>query len=173
MCIVLLASSVCYAAGPWKGRVIDSETKQPIEGAAVVAVWEKEWAGLGAGASTDFLDAVETTTDNNGDFEIPAHSFVSIPYFRKVKGPFFTIFKPSYGSFPNFQTSPLEIPDDYFLNKRGVIELPAIVEKEKRLKSLHAAESVIDDIPKSKIRNFINIINDENLHFGFETYKED
>ena len=27
------------AAGPWKGRIVDIETKEPIEGAVVLAVW--------------------------------------------------------------------------------------------------------------------------------------
>ena len=31
------------AAGPWRGRVIDAETKEPVQGAVVVASWERVW----------------------------------------------------------------------------------------------------------------------------------
>jgi PPOX class probable F420-dependent enzyme len=38
---------VIYVDGPYHGTVIDSETKQPIEGAAVLAVWWKEAPAVG------------------------------------------------------------------------------------------------------------------------------
>jgi hypothetical protein len=157
---LLISVTSCYAAGPWRGKVIDADTKQPIEGAAVVAVWQKEWAGLGAGADTNYLDASETVTDKNGDFEIPAKSFLSVPYFRKVKGPLFTVFKPGYGSFPNFQKKPLEIPAEYFLSERGIVELPKLMDYNKRYESLSLAE-VLTDVPKNKIQHFRELINIE------------
>lgn len=162
MLALLISAASCYAAGPWRGKVIDAETKQPIEGAAVVAVWQKEWAGLGAGADTQFLDASETVTDKNGDFEIPAKSFFSVPYFRKVKGPFFTIFKPGYGSFPKyFITSVKDLsPVEIFESKNGTIELPKLMDYNKRYESLSLAD-VLTDVPKGKIQHFRELINIE------------
>jgi len=160
-----MVSSCCYAAGPWKGRVIDSETKQPIEGAAVVAVWDKEWAGLGAGSSSNFLDAVETTTDNNGDFEISEQSFVSVPYFRKVKGPYFTIFKPGYGSFPRYQVTPTYTPDTLFEGSSAVVELPRMITNEERINSVDGAHT---NAPWQKTPILLKLINSERIELGFE-----
>jgi hypothetical protein len=42
--VVFIISAGCnpiYADGPYRGRIIDAVTKQPIEGAAVVAIWRK------------------------------------------------------------------------------------------------------------------------------------
>ena len=56
--------------GPYQGRVIDAETKQPIEGVVVLGVWYKEEPNV-AGSTSTFYDAKETVTDKNGDFKIP------------------------------------------------------------------------------------------------------
>jgi len=55
--------------GPYVGRVIDSETREPIEGAVVLAVWNSVRATVAGGIST-YYDAEETVTDANGDFRI-------------------------------------------------------------------------------------------------------
>lgn len=57
--------------GPYKGRVVDAETGQPLEGVVVLGVWHRI-AGVGAGgAFHDFYDARETVTNKNGEFSIP------------------------------------------------------------------------------------------------------
>ena len=61
LAVVLIPASGCYAKGPWRGKVVDAETKQPIEGAAVVAVWET-WTSTPAGTSDNYLAAEETLT---------------------------------------------------------------------------------------------------------------
>jgi len=142
--VILIAVTCTYAKGPWRGRVIDAETKQPIEGASVVAVWEKEWAGLGAGAISKFLDANETITDKNGDFEIPWKYFLSVPYFRKIDGPYFTIYKPGYGSFPWHQVSPSHDLVAVFEGSGATVELPKAKNNYERLKFMQHAELPID-----------------------------
>ncbi|MBI5676512.1 MAG: hypothetical protein HZC48_11945 [Nitrospirae bacterium] len=59
------------AAGTWKGRIIDIETKEPLEGAVVLAVWQRAYRTL-AGDNTYFYNAKEVLTDKEGRFEIPA-----------------------------------------------------------------------------------------------------
>src|SRR4029077_13907389 len=39
--------SPLFAGGPYKGKVIDAETKAPIVGAVVLAVWYRGAPGLG------------------------------------------------------------------------------------------------------------------------------
>lgn len=69
---VLLISSYAYGVrydGPYKGRVIDADTREPIEGVVVLGIWSREHISPG-GAVHTFYDAMETVTDKNGDFEI-------------------------------------------------------------------------------------------------------
>lgn len=86
------------------GRVIDAETKEPIEGAVVVAVYEKETASFPEHYSTT-IDVRETLTDKDGMFVIPSYTTIIQPL--SVENPTrFIIFKPGYGSFPDYRVSP-------------------------------------------------------------------
>lgn len=169
----ILIAATTHAKGPWRGKVIDAETKQPIEGAAVVALWYKEFDLSPAGGNKTYLDAQETVTDKNGDFEIPSKYFVSIPFIREVWPPEFTIFKPGYGSFPSSQKSPIETPEDYFLNKRGIVELPRLTRRDERLNSLDDATGlIIIEVPRKKVRYFFKLSNEESMALGIPGYPE-
>jgi hypothetical protein len=64
------AKPITYSAEPMEAWVVDRETKQPIEGAVVVAHWQLE-----GGLHTDRvgeLMILETTSDKNGRFSFPA-----------------------------------------------------------------------------------------------------
>jgi hypothetical protein len=75
--------------------VIDAETKQPIEGAVVVAVYKKwEFGGPGGGNTLPF-DAEETLTDKNGEFYFPSYTTIIGPLSRTSRADFI-IFKPGY-----------------------------------------------------------------------------
>ncbi len=59
------------------GKIIDAETKEPLEGAAVLAVYYTQQYGP-AGSVSHYLDAKETLTDKTGEFKIP--SFTSFTF---------------------------------------------------------------------------------------------
>ena len=161
--VALLMMATCsYAKGPWKGRVIDAETKQPIEGAAVVAVWKKVLNFLPPGPMDMYLDAEETVTDTKGEFVIPSKWFISIPFFRKVTGPRFTIFKPGYGSFPEHQVFPKYTPIELFEGKGVVVELPKLNLKtrEERLKYLPGTPYGMDG-HENKMSQFKRLLDEE------------
>ena len=71
---LLLGLSGCtYAVrydGSLRGKVIDSETKEPIQGAVALGIWYTtiDWLSH---APSDFYDAYEVETDENGEFMIP------------------------------------------------------------------------------------------------------
>jgi len=55
-----------------RGRVVDAETRQPIQGAAVAIKWyEDNSAQLSAGLKT--LDAVQGVSDDLGFFQVPEY----------------------------------------------------------------------------------------------------
>ena len=56
--------------GPYEGKIIDAETRVPIEGVVVLGVWNNE-APTVAGAVSSYYDARETITDAKGDFKVP------------------------------------------------------------------------------------------------------
>ena len=62
-----LFTSSAFAGGPWKGQIIDIETKEPLEGAVVVAVWDRNYR-TPTGGSSYFYEAKEVLTDKEGRF---------------------------------------------------------------------------------------------------------
>ena len=74
------SASFYYSDGLWHGMVIDAETKHPIEGAAVVAVWYKSYATL-AGNATNYFNVIEVPTVKDGKFIIPKYRALNITPF--------------------------------------------------------------------------------------------
>lgn len=120
--------AMVYRYGPYNGNVIDAETKEPLEGAAVLAVYYTLSYGPG-GSSSHYIDAQETVTDNNGEFKIAANWIFT---FRPLQSfePFtwFTIFKPGYGCYPlHKETLPIFLPKGTLPDNKSVtIELPKL-----------------------------------------------
>jgi hypothetical protein len=82
--IILLGISPAFASSGWiiyregafKGKVIDAETKEPIEEAVVVAIYNiREYSFVES--NTMAKDAKEVLTNKNGEFYIPSHIFIS------------------------------------------------------------------------------------------------
>jgi len=183
--ILLTTATGCahYSGGPWMGRVIDSKTKEPIEGAVVLAVWENDYAAGPGGRGTALVDASEALTDKEGNFKIAAQSFVGMLPDSKIYGPLFTIYKPGYECFKYGEDGEVTGPTSWHVYPKGwkgrfekpdaIVELIKANTKESRLKSLHDAEfeTGVVGVPRSTIPNLMKLINDENIHFGFQPYK--
>lgn len=105
--ILLSIMASCVQAKTFKGKVIDADTKEPIEGAVVVAVWKTERT-TPAATHVDLKDVKECLTDKNGkwsisgpkgrDDELLPGLSLFIPY---TKRPQFIVFKPGYCSWPS------------------------------------------------------------------------
>lgn len=67
--ILLLSGQSACGNRTFRGKVIDADTLKPIEGAVVLAIWDKTRATI-AGGDTVFKEAKETLTDKNGDWSI-------------------------------------------------------------------------------------------------------
>jgi hypothetical protein len=90
--VISVACSPIRYDGPYKGRVIDAETRQPIESAVVLGVWYKELPSPG-GSVGSYFDAQETLTDKNGDFELKGQG---LQILSTVSGMHVLIFKAGY-----------------------------------------------------------------------------
>ncbi len=99
---VLLSSAsafgwLIYHKPAFRGRIIDAETKAPIEGAVVVVLyWKVYIMGGPGGPRSTILDAKETLTDSNGEFHFP--SFIAFTPFSHEDCARFIIYKPGYMS---------------------------------------------------------------------------
>ncbi len=166
-----------YSDGPWKGTIIDTETKQPIQGAVVVAIWHKEYGGP-VGPYTYFLDAKEVLSDAKGNFLVPKFwKLNALPLIRWFDGPRFEIFKPGYTAFPGrgldyfekyFPQSPLRVDFDTLAEmfKRGVVvELMKLEAKDERGMNIPGS---LDDVGAEKLPVFYQLINEERRNLGLE-----
>ena len=142
--VVFIAMASCAHAKTFKGRVIDADTKEPIEGAVVVAVWKTERTTPTA-THLDLKDVKECLTDKNGEWSIngpkgradellPGLSLF-IPY---TKEPQFIIFKPGYCSWPNgfsIDSCRGRINITGVVDKRvgegGTLELPKLTKRDR------------------------------------------
>lgn len=74
LCLQACAPPIYFAKATY-GTIIDAETKQPIEGAVVVAKWDMFVGGIGSapGYNTEagLLRIAETITDRKGEYTIP------------------------------------------------------------------------------------------------------
>lgn len=148
--VLFFNCSVTFAvAGPWKGRIIDIETKEPLEGAVVVAFWSRVWR-TPAGNVASVYEGKEVLTDREGRFEMPSYTPINLlPLITFMKGPEFIIFKPGYGSLQmvldryltgNDETKKVE-PYGGQLNgymiriSKGLIELQKLKTREERLRA--------------------------------------
>lgn len=70
-CLAVLpscATPLRYSAEPIEARVIDAETKQPLEGVIVTANWQLEEGTFGGNVQAGQLMVMETVTDKYGKF---------------------------------------------------------------------------------------------------------
>jgi hypothetical protein len=69
ICLFFSISNLGYASefGPFQGQILDTETKEPIEGVVVLIEWS-QYRLSSLFENTIFYDAQETLTDKNGEF---------------------------------------------------------------------------------------------------------
>jgi hypothetical protein len=103
VCLFALCSATCeaswilYHKPEFKGRVVDIETKAPIEGAVVVAIYEKHTLNPPAGSYTNIIGVKEVFTDKNGRFSFPTYTTIIHPLSYSGNCSFL-IYKPGYGN---------------------------------------------------------------------------
>ena len=180
-----------YSKPEFRGRVIDAETKQPVEGAVVVVLYEKWEFGGPGGGNTLPMDAKETLTDKNGEFYFPSYRTLIGPLSRE-NDVSFIIYKPGYMSVDGMGI--INFPDEkYFsikkdmIGKEGTIKyvetryaypetyiwkgLMGIVELKRaktREEKLLAIPSPPTDYTSKELPLFIKIINEAGNNLGLK-----
>lgn len=153
---LLFTTPVCHASWfiyhkpEFKGRVVDIDTGQPIEGAVVIAFYNKETFSPPIEPRTSTIHAREALTDKAGYFRIPSYTTLIQP-FSWSGDVMFLIFKPGYLCFGStviedmFTGKDNEIVDrspiwnnklKYRYAASGTIMLPKISSYNDRFRSL-------------------------------------
>jgi hypothetical protein len=149
-----------YFGGPYAGRVIDSTTRRPIEGAAVVAVWWVESPFM-VQSITYFYDAQETLTDQRGIFVIPGIWGGWSTPLGKIREPLFTIFRPGYKAYKDRRLAP---PTE---EGQTVVALRHLNSREEKLENLGAGY-LGPHVPKGKYPNLSKLRSIERKNLGLK-----
>jgi hypothetical protein len=188
--VYLLANMSCAFSGDkvYWGKVIDADTKEPVEGAVVVAVWQEARATI-SGESTRLKDVKETLTDKNGKWSITGPkgqggsnpilllTFLTGMHYTRV--PEFIIFKPGYCSWPKGFSigackEKIRHSGTAEITEGGNVELPKLGEKEDRRKALIGPVDPYDEKRYEEIlkkqKEFIRLLNQERKYLGLQEY---
>ena len=149
--------------GPYRGRVVDAETKQPLAGAVVVAIWDRRKVQLFQ-ATTVFYEAREVLTDANGEFVLHAEDIEGSAPAQTLR-PTFKIFFPGYGWYPRYHVTPQGFLGGIFEGAGVTVELPRLKMREERLKAIGGLPPYV---PDEKIPNFLRLMNIEEINLGLK-----
>ena len=189
--VIIIIIATLYFAGwlifhkpEYRGRIIEADTKKPIEGAVIVAMYSVDYfIGGPAGSNPKLIHVKETLTNERGEFVIPSYTTLMSPISYEL-GPDFIIYKEGYGSYPqnrkdisSFQyygpayifKNKMDTQEEIYKDSKvviitfGVAELPRLHTREERIRAIY---SLPDEWEKTPI--LLNAINDEYTRIGLE-----
>jgi hypothetical protein len=154
--------------GAYKGKIIDAETKKPIEGVVILGIWYKVHVGPGGGSHT-FYEARETVSDRNGNFEIDGLGLV----WRLIDSMGVLIFKSGYQYIGYGMWDSFEIDGGLLTKKvereggRAIIPLKKLTTEERR-KAATFPEYPPSKAPKDKVKLMMAEIYKERKERGID-----
>ena len=153
--------------GPYQGQVIDAETKAPLAGAVVVALWRRNRVYPFHSVSEHYA-VRETVTDSEGRFLLNAKD-VEEGAPARTYHPEFLIFQPGYGSFPRGHMAPTGFIGGIFERPGAIIELPRLGSREDRRKHLFLFDPhSYSKTPFKDLPVFVRRFNEERISIGLE-----
>ncbi len=154
---------------PYRGLIIDSDTKAPLAGAVVVARWVRERV-YPFQVNTEHYAVRETVTDDEGRFVMEVKDIEeSAP--RRTRKPEFLVFLPGYGSFPDGYTAPKGFLAELFEGEGTTMELPRLSDRQQRLKVLvGASPHNFSKTPHWDLPLLMRAVNSERISLGFRPY---
>jgi hypothetical protein len=155
--------------GPYRGQVVDAETKTPLAGAVVVVHWRRDRVYPFHSVSENYA-VRETVTDAEGRFILDAKD-VEEGAPRRTYHPEFFIFQPGYGSYPKKYVSPRGFTGGIFERSGTVVELPRLEGREERRKHLFLfGPGDFSDRPFTELPELVRRINVERIAIGLQPH---
>jgi hypothetical protein len=153
--------------GPYRGQVVDAETKAPLAGAVVVVHWLRDRLYPVHSVAENYA-VRETITDAEGRFFLDAKD-VEDEAPRRTRRPGFLIFLPGYGSYPHRHVSPTGLTGGIFERSGAVVELPRLTDREERRKHLFRFDPHShSDAPFKDLPEFVRKYDAERVAIGLE-----
>lgn len=144
--------------GPFRGRIVDVETDEPIAGVAVLVIWWENVPNPVQGQRR-FYDSREAVTHADGRFETPRFS---PPFFSfRIRPPEIILFAPGYIEQSESVTPPNGQP---FVDPTEIRMRPLNTRQELLARSRSRPSSVPDD----KMPGLIRAINIERKMLGLD-----
>jgi len=129
---LFFATSACgwivYHKPEYSGKVVESESGKVIEGAVVVAIYNKKILGVGAGTISDIINVQEALTDKEGLFRIPSYTTLIQPLSWEAAATFI-VFKPGYAA-----VSGINLEDNLSKDSAQEVEMPWLYNKVMKFK---------------------------------------
>ena len=158
--------SEASAGGPWRARVVDAESGQPLAGVVVLAYWIRSYPSVGGWADTEYYASEEVVTGADGRFRIGSRWSYTVPLIVKVAGPEWRIFKPGYGK---WDYGDVENGEKFDRGEEITIFLPALKTREERLAILRGPENITGVIvPGENKPRLLEAVNSERVALGLQ-----
>lgn len=155
--------------GPYRGQVVDAETKAPLVGAVVVVHWRRDRVYPFHSVSENYA-VREAITNAEGHFHVDA-SEIEEGAPRLTYHPEFFIFQPGYGSYPKKYVSPRGFTGGIFERSDTVVELPRLDGREERRKHLFLfGPGDFSDRPFKDVPELMRRVNAERVAIGLEPH---
>jgi hypothetical protein len=153
--------------GPYRGQVVDAETKAPLAGAVVVARWMRDRV-VPMHSMSEHHAVREVVTDSEGRFVLDATD-VEVGAPRRLHHPEFLIFIPGYGSYPYKYVSPKGFTGGIFWGSGTIVELPRLVDRTERRNELRFfGPHRFSEKPFRELPEFVRRFNEERIALGLE-----
>jgi hypothetical protein len=155
--------------GPYRGQVIDADTRAPLAGAVVVAYWPRDRI-YPFHSVMEHYAVREVLTDADGRFVIDGGDIErSAP--KRTLYPRFLIFIPGYGSFPRLQKAPTGFTGGIFEGDGALVELPRLESPEARRGNLYwITPNSFTDTPFTDLSQLMKKINEERGSIGLSPH---
>jgi hypothetical protein len=158
-----------HPRGPYRGRIVDADTKVPLPGAVVVALWRRDRVYPFQVNSENYA-VRETVTDSEGRFVMEVRD-IEEGAPRRTHKPEFLVFLPGYGAFPHRQTTPRGFTAEVFYGAGTTVALPRLAKREERLQNLDRFGPYdFSKSPQREVPRLIEAINEERLALGLNAY---
>jgi hypothetical protein len=171
---MLIASALGAQSDLWaetyRGKVVDAETGEPLEGAVFVITWHKR-PFITMNGPQYFHSANEGLTDGKGEFSVDGSPGVDWnPFTYIMERPHIAIFKPGYAPFPvgHLRETRQEETEQEMITGGALVKLPRLkTEQEMKQYTGPANMRIPSDVPYNEIPNLIKLINSHRKSIGF------
>ena len=154
---------------PYRGLILDSETRAPLAGAVVVAMWVRERV-YPFQVNTEHYAVRETVTDAEGRFVMEVKD-IEEGAPRRTRKPEFLVFLPGYGTYPHGYTAPKGFLAELFEGSGTTIELPPRTSRRERLDSLSSANPHrFSQAPHQDLPRLMKAVDAERIALGLSPY---